>query len=352
MKKRQKHLSRTISNIATTIPISLLLVLPSSFNYQLKSLQVSGGGNTSSSTTYQVEGSVGEVGGSLSSSTYKAGTGLVFTQLSNTPGAPTLTNGSNWYDKLHLVIDTASNPTDTVYAVAISSDNWATTQYVQANATVGSTEVFQTYSGWGGASGIDIIGLSQNTTYKVKVSAKQGEFTQGPFGPEASAATSPLSLSFDIDVAPTDTETAPPYTLSMGNLTVGGVTTATDKIWVDLDTNADNGGFIYVYDQYAGLQSINVNHKIPSASTNLTSATEGYGIQSNSATNLTAIAPYNGPGDTVGLIDSTVRELYDSSFAPVTGGRASMDVKAKTSNVTPSADDYSDTLTLITAAEF
>ena len=308
-----------------------------------------------SSTNFKAEGTTGEIGGALSSTNFRANSGLIIVQQANTPGVPTLTNGASWYNKLNLIIDTANNPSDTLYAIAITDDNWVTTEYVQNDGTVGSTlgiEDYQTYTAWGSGTGEYVIGLTAGTTYKVKVKANQGDFTEGPYGPEDSAATEALSLSFDIDVASTDTETAAPYTVSMGQLTIGGITTATNKVWVDIDTNAESGGFVYVYDQYAGLRSSNANHTIDSASTNLSSATEGFGVRSDSVSGLTAVSPYAGSGENVGILDSTVRELYHSSYAPVSNGRASLVIKTKTSNVTPSANDYTDTLTFISAATF
>lgn len=345
---------KIISYFLTT-ELLILLVFPASTNYQLKSFEFGGGGASMSSSTYSSDGIVGEVDGQQSSSTYKVNSGLVFVQNANVPTV-TLVNSGNWYNKLHVTIGPQNNPTDTKYAIAISTDNFTTTQYVQSDDTVGSIlgpEDYQTYSNWGGASGEDIIGLLQNTTYEVKVKAMQGYYTESAYGPPASNSTSPVTLTFDIDIAPTDTETSPPYSISMGSLNPGSVSTANDKIWVDLDTNAANGGYIYIYDQYAGLKSVNVDHTITSSSTNLSSATEGFGLQVDSATNISAVSPYNGSAgtDNVGVVDSTVRELF-SANSPVTSGRGSVLVKAKASNTTPAANDYADTLTLISSAAF
>jgi hypothetical protein len=106
----------------------LVLAAPSSSNYQLKEYSFGGGGpNDSSSNSYRVNGVSGETGtGQGSSSNFKIGEGLSFDQQSNVPSAPTLTNPSRYYNKLHIVINNGSNPTDTVFAIAISTDVFAT----------------------------------------------------------------------------------------------------------------------------------------------------------------------------------------------------------------------------------
>lgn len=307
------------------------------------------------SASYGLEGVLGEVSGNQSSATYKTQSGLVFMQQSNVPAAPTFTNPSSYYNKLHIVLATSNNPSDATYAIAISDDNWITTEWVQSDNTVGSTlgaEDYQTYANWGSGSGENVIGLTPGTTYKVKVKAAQPGFTESPLGPEASAATSNASIDFDIDVASTDTESAAPYTVAFGSLSIGSVNTATDKIWVDFATNAESGGMVYIYSANGGLKSTSENYTITSATANLTSVDEGFGVRENSATNLTFISPYNTTSENVGVVNTTVRELLSSGGAPVTSGRASVLLKAKPKTTTPASTDYTDTITLIASGTF
>src|SRR3989344_5451863 len=194
----------------------IILVFPASTNYSLRSYEFGGGGASMSSATYALEAILGQQSASISSTNFNVRSGLSFVQDAYTPTAPGLVNSSNWYNKLLLTINTANNSTDTTYAVAITDDNWATTRYVQNDNTVGNAlgiEDYQTYVNWGSGSGEYIIGLTPNTTYKVKIKAMQGRFTESQYGPDSSAATSSPSIDFDIYVASTDTETAAPYTL-------------------------------------------------------------------------------------------------------------------------------------------
>lgn len=335
------------------------LALPASTTYELKDFGFGSGGGSSTSTTYGMTAITGEQSaGKLSGTTYDLGSGMIFTNQSNVPSAPTFTNPSNYYNKLLVTLVAGENPSDATYAIAISSDNFVTTQYVQSDDTVGTVlgiEDYQTYTNWGGASGTLIIGLAANTTYKVKIKAMQGSKTETDYGPVATAATVGARLSFDIDVAPTDIDNTV-ATTSFGNLNPGAVTNTPDNIWVDFDTNAANGGRVYIKSQNTGLASTRASYTISSLSGNLAALQEGFGVQGVSATQsaggpFTLIPAYTLSGDNVALSDTTVREIFTAS-SPVTAGRGAFLLKAKASAVTPAASDYRDVLTVITSASF
>lgn len=338
----------------------LLFVLPASTTYELHDYGIgSGGVGIAESGTYGLTGISGEISGQKGvGSLYNLGPGLQFTRQSNVPGAPSFTNPNNHYNKLKYVIDTGGNPSDTLFVIAISTDNFVTTNYIQANGTIGASPVYQTYADWGSGTGEYVIGLSPSTTYKIKVAAVQTKYTETEYSAETSASTTAPSLSFDIDIAPTDTETAGPYAVAFGNLAVGSVTTAPDKVWLDLDSNAEGGGFVYIYGSGTGLHSIAANHTISSLTTaNLAGETEGYGIRKESTTQsaggpLTAVNPYNGTSENVGIVDTTTRTILNSSSVPITAGRASFLLKAITSTMTPAASDYREVLTVVASATF
>jgi hypothetical protein len=318
-----------------------------------------GGAGNATSTNYATDAISGEQSaGKLTGSTYDLGSGLLFTNQANVPPAPTFTNPSNYYNKLKIVLDTGSNPSDTLFAIAISTDNFVTTNYVQSDATVGGTlglEDYQTYTAWGGAGGTLIIGLTASTTYKVKVKAWQGKFTETGYGPTATAATVSPQLSFDIDVSPSDVDNSV-TTTSFGNLFAGTVTDSTDKVWVDFDTNAESGGRVYVASSNAGLLSTVASYTINAVTGNLTALSEGYGAQGSSATQsaggpLAIATAYNLSSNNVAVTDLTIREIFTTS-APITAGRGSFLLKAKSSAVTPAASDYTETLTVVASASF
>jgi len=307
------------------------------------------------STSYKLEGLGGEVGTDRqSSATYTANSGLEFVQMSNTPAAPTLVNTANWYDKLHITLLTSNNPTDTTFAVAISKDDFVTTQYVQNDGTIGGSlgiEDYRTYAAWGGVLGDYILGLDNNTPYKVKVKARQGLYTETPWGPISTASTDDLSITMDIDVAASDTETSPPYNLDVGDMQTDVVAISPNRIWVDFSTNAYGGGVVFVRDNYGGLYSTTNTHTIPSATADLDVVASGYGVQGVSAAQssggpLSILAPYNDVSNNVGIIDTTFRPIF-ATTQPVVSGRVSFQAKAKINSAIPAADDYSDALVVI-----
>lgn len=335
----------------------LFFALPASTNYQLQDFGYGGGGTAgSASSNYSIEGIAGEQSDDqLSGTTYDLGPGLEFTNQADVPSAPTFTNPSNYYNKLKIVLNPGSNPSDTKFAIAISADNFASdTRYVQSDDTVGSalgSEDYQTYANWGGASGELIIGLLANTTYTVKVKAMQGAFTETGYGPTASAATISPTLTFDIDVAATDTDNSV-TTLDIGSLLAGTVVDSAEKVWVDFVTNGESGGRVYVYGSNAGLSSTRAAYTISAVTGNLTALTEGFGAQGSTATNgLSEATLYDQTGNTVGTVDTSIREIFTAS-APTTSGRGSFLLKAKSSAVTPAASDYTETLTVIASASF
>ena len=360
-----KHHMKLISKLALTSKqifsssLFFLLVLPASTTYELHDYGLGAGGvGVADSGTYSMSGIAGEISGEKGiGTTYNLGPGLQFTRQSNVPAAPTFSNPSNYYNRLQFILDTGANPTDTLFAIAISTDDFVTTNFIQANGTIGATAAYQTYADWGGGSGEYVIGLTSSTTYKIKVKAVQTKYTETEYSVAATAATTAPSLSFDIDVSASNSETGPPYTVAFGPLAIGSVTTATDKVWFDLSTNGDGGGFVYVYTDSTGLTSAEAPYTITSATDNLASANEGYGTRVDSVTQtsggpLAAVNPYDGTLENVGILNTTSRNLLNSTAQPITNGRASFLLKAKASTLTPSASDYTSVLTAVASATF
>ncbi len=335
----------------------LIFVFPASTNYQLKDFGFgTGGAGDATSTNYALDGVSGEQSnGKLSSTDYGLGSGLLFTNQANVPPAPTFTNPSNYYNKLKIVLDTGNNPSDTKFSIAISTDGFVSdTRYVQSDDTVGAVrgnEDYQTYTTWGGAGGTLIIGLTAGTTYQVKVNAWQGKFTETGYGPTATTATVNPQMTFDIDVSASDADNNVTAT-NFGDLFAGTVTDSPEKIWVDFITNGESGGRVYVVSNSAGLTSTRAGYTIDAVTGNLTALDEGFGAQKSTATNgLTIATLYDQTGSNVGIIDTSIREIFTAS-APTTNGRGSFLLKAKSSAVTPSASDYTETLTVIASASF
>ena len=351
---RKKLLYLVIGSLYLFTP-ELAFAGPISSNFQLLDYGFGSGSiATSSSTHFMLQGATGEIDSASQSSTnFILGGGLTYTLQPNTPPAPTFTNPSNYYNKLSLIINQGNNSTDTTYAIAVSSDGFLTnTRYVQTDGTLGLSPVWQTYTLWGGASGVTIIGLNPGTTYTAKVAASRGTFTQGPYGPTATASTINPSFTFSLK---TSTTTTPPFTVGIGVVNAGQVTTSWQSVTATISTNANNGGTVYLNGTNTGLVSATAgNYKIVSSSVNLASAAEGYGAQGTSVSGapMELISPYNGSANNVGILDSSKRPFADSTGQPVTNGTATFQLKAKASNSTPSGNDYADTVTVVASGSF
>ncbi len=337
--------------------LGLFSAVPSSSNYTLKSYDFGTGGGTSSSTNYKLDGVSGTQNGSTqTSTTYTNKSGEVPTQNANVPPAPALTNPSSYYNQLKLVLATGNNPTDAKYLIAISSDGFVTTNYVQTDNSIGSSlsiANYQTYASWGGASGFLILGLSPSTTYQVKVKAMQGNFTESAFGPTASAATVATSLSFSIATTLTAT---PPFPVGFSGLSAGTVFNGDADASLVVSTNATSGGVIYGKSKNAGLTSALAGSSIASATADLAAVAKGYGAQviatgQTSGGPLSAQAPFNGATNNVGALTVALQNILVSS-APINNGTATVRLMAKADAITSSATDYSDTITFVAAMTF
>lgn len=212
--------------------------MPASTNYELQSYSFGAGGTASSSSeSFGLFGIAGEIAtASQSSDNFTAQSGLTYLIPTNIPTL-TLTNTGSNYDRLQLVIGTANNPSDTVYAVQVSTNSSFTSDvsYVKADNTLGpdlETSDFRTYTSWGSGTGIAITGLASNTTYYVRAKAQNGWYAETAWGPIAAAATVAPSLTFSIDQG----------TLTFNNLNSGNSYTDSGKATtITTSTNAYNG---------------------------------------------------------------------------------------------------------------
>lgn len=341
--------------------------LPATTNYQLNSYGFGSGGTSNSGTSnYSLEGITGEISSQTTqSSNYTVKPGFIETQQANVPKV-TLTNPSNYWDKLKFVIDQQSNPTDALYAlqVCVGSDftpagSCSTYKYVKADHTLGTSLAitdYQDYATWGGASGTTMIGLSASTQYFIRAKATQGKFTESAYGPSSNATTSSQQISFCL--YSNANCAAGGASEAFGGLTPTIVANSPTNVGIDFATNANGGGNVYVYSQYGAMHSTRTGGTLLSATADLDSAGGGYGAQINSTSQssgatFTKVSPYNGStsGNNVGVLSASVNTLLTAA-SPISGGTAAVQIKIKPYNTTPASPDYSDTLTFIAAASF
>lgn len=326
-------------------PGSPILADMESPSYRIEGETIGPSGQTESSFNYSLLETIGDFFARIARSvTYQLRGGFNPSIEANVPGTPTFSNPASYYNKLKFVVDSANNPSDCEFAIATTDDSWTTTEYIQADGTVGASIVWQTYANWGGASGELVTGLLPDTTHKIKVKARCGSFTETGWGPEASAATVSPSIAVDISGLSVD----------FGELDFINIATASPSTILTITTNAESGYLIRIKDEgdgsSPGLYSLTAAKLITSQTATLLVGTEGYGIQGASAT-ATIAAIYNKTGDDVGGFSQSFQDLASNS-GPVTSETVTVTAKAAAAKATTAADDYSDTLTFIVTVAY
>jgi hypothetical protein len=342
----------------------LFAVLPQTGNYKLQSYGFGSGGTAGSKTaTYSLEGISGEASGQISrtaTNSSNAGTGYITDQQANVPKLLSSDNAAGlYYNKLHFVIDPQGNPSDAKYLVSVSlsrtttdgapeRSQFTTPQYLHPDGTLSSsftTADYQTYAGFGGASGSTIIGLSQNTHYYIHLKATQGQFSESGYGPITDQPTAPATITFSLAAS----------AVTLGSLTAGTITPGNQTVSTSFTTNGASGGDVYIRGQNGGLLSVSTGYKIATVSNNLSSLSEGFGGQGSITTGSTAgygvTNTYNATGSTVGSINTASSSLYSSS-SPVVTGNAVLTLLAKAASTDIAATDYKEVLTFTAAANF
>jgi hypothetical protein len=334
--------------------------LPTTTNYSLQSYGFGSGGTQNSSTgSYSLEGITGEVSSQAdNTATYTLKPGYIQDQQANMPSV-TMTNPSNYYDKLHFVIDAQGNPSDALYALRIQTTSTTcssptATYYVKSDLTIGASLTvsdYQNYSTWGGAGGANIIGLSPNTTYCLSAKATQGKFTESGYGPASSASTVGQQITFCLYTNANCAAGGHSESLSL----LPGTVATSGNIGVDLSTNADAGGSVYIYSTGALTSTSHpgtpINSSSAGSTANLGSAAKGYGAQINTAVSMSKITPFEQSNTIVGSLSTTVQKILTAA-APVNSTGNQIQLQAKSDNTIKTATDYTDTVTVIAAASF
>lgn len=271
------------------------------------------------------------------------------------------------YNKARFELTPNGNPSDTLYAIAISTDNFTNdikyidgTTFEPESASNHNINDFRTESYWE-TEVFNIQGLIANTLYYIRISALSGDFTQSDYSIAASTTTGSGNIFFDIDIAPTSgitTETSSPYTISFtGNddlMAGAAATTAPNLVWLDISSNSEGGVAVVQFGKNGGLYSATTTQTILSANANLDTTTEGFGLQSYYIDNdtssylgdLTAESNYAGSINTVGAVGTTANKIYDGD-GPIQNGRVAMYLKARASTSRTPATDYSEEIYFI-----
>lgn len=359
-----------IKKIIAMVVLTLVCASPvmaetlNSTNYQVENPVIDSGGGLSNSTNYQSVDAVGDVSDTGSSSTnYKSLLGFIWSAHPGVPGVPTLTNtGGTLYNSLDFIVATGSNSTDSLFAVAISADNFVTTNYIQTDDTLATTEAWQTYANWSSGTGERVVGLLPSTSYKIKVKARHGLDTDTGFSSTASAATAAPSMTISfagvnsstVVAGETTTITSTANAIPFSSLIVG--TPAVAAHTVTVTTNAASGYTTTIQEDH-DLQTT-ASKTISSVSGTNASPTAWPGSVSTGAFGYHTT-------DSVLCTGSTNRFSANNTFAAIT--TSPLEVACNTANVSAeaitvvyklqigglqSAGSYQNTLTFITTSQF
>jgi hypothetical protein len=283
-------------------------------------------------------------------------------------GMVAICGGNGCYDKARFEIEPYTNPSDTLYMVEISEDNFVSdvrcidgSTFHPKTLTNCDINDFRTETYWE-TEDFNIQGLDSDTQYYIRITALHGDFTQSDFSLVANATTTSALLFFDIDIA-TDsgytTESSPPYSVSFtgsDELKPGAAAvTATSLIWLDVDSSSSGGIAVIQQGTNGGLYSATTTETILSTNLDLDSSlAEGFGLQSyyidyESSTYLgeiTAMSNYSGSGNVVGEVSTDPKKIYDGD-GPINSGRMGIYLKARAASERSAATDYSELINFV-----
>jgi hypothetical protein len=293
----------------------------------------------------------------------------------NTNGMTTVCGPTGCYNSARFEIDEQLNPSDTLYGVQISTDNFTSNiQYIDGTTKKPKEEPtindYLTKTDWE-TPVTNIKGLQSNTQYDLRITALHGDFTESSPSPTQTATTSSASLIFDIDIANesgTSTETSPPYNITFSNETrlvqTGPARSSTNLIWLDAQTNGSGGFAIVQKGSNGGLYSPTTLYTINSTTTDLDGTIEGFGLQSfytaqqyedgsgnGALASITTLTDYTNSGNNVGQISTSFSKVYESD-GPVKSGRVGLKLKARASAAATQGTDYTEEITFIMVPKF
>lgn len=361
-----------IALLILVVPATAVAQTMTGSQYQIENSIIDGGGEESSSNNYRSRDSISDIeSGDSTGTDYRNPSGFQPGAYPGIPDQPTLVNtGGLLYNSLDfVVVPGPGQQTDTTYAIAISSDDFATTYFIQPDDTLGAVEAWQSYTDWGGGSGERVVGLLPNTTYKIKVKASYGggshaQDSESGYSLEASATTIAPSLTVSIagvNIGQTiagqmTTVTSTATSIGFGVLTVGDGSPNIAAQTITVTTNA-TGGYTATARHDQDLTSQNNDVIATVSGTNAsplafgTGVTTGrFGYHTTDDSLCTGTPNRFLANDTYARMETTPYEIACDA-GPVTSQVTSIIYKLVIGNLQP-AGDYQSTVTYITTATY
>ncbi len=280
------------------------------------------------------------------------------------------------YDRARFEIDANDNPSDTLYGIQISTDDFDEDIRYIDGVTFKPKETrtiddYKTKAGWE-ANVFNILGLESETEYSLRITALFGDLTESSPSEIATATTSLGSMEFRIGLAKEDGENInynPPRTIHFDEsfrIIRGAPVRSSDRlIWTLTNSNSVYGISIVQKGEHGGLHNDSgEGYTIESISGDLSAVAEGIGLKNFSTSQLYHTESENGLLGTitveeeynhedeynVGLIDTIFRKVYESD-APIHTGETSLSIKTKAALGTPEGE-YVEELTFVLIAKY
>lgn len=355
-----------LASLLLVIPLTAVAQVMNSSNYRLDDATFDGGGEMSNSANYRSTDSLGDFETGMSNSAnYQTDGGFQPGAYPGIPATPTLTNTTGLlYNSLDFVVATGDGQqSDTNYAISISSDNFATEQYIQTDDTLGANPAWQTYTGWGGATGERVTGLTQSTEYKIRVKARYGSASESGWSQTATASTVAQNLTVAVDgvnsgtsvAGLTTTVTSTSGAIGFSSVTLGDANPNIASQKITVSTNA-SGGYTTTIQQNNNLTT-GVDEIDPVSGTNAsptafgTGVTRGrFGYHTTDSALCTGTTSRFGANDTFAALSTSPYEV--ACYAgPVSNDITDIVYKLVVGNL-QEAGNYQNTVTYITTASF
>ena len=277
------------------------------------------------------------------------------------------------YNRARFEIDPKGNPSDTLYGIDISKDNFAEDlMYIDGNTFMPKEtrdiNDYKTKTDWE-TSVLNIKGLQANTEYSLRIVALYGDFTESAPSQIQTATTVLATMSFQIGLDYENGESInynPPYEILFDGsfeITRGANVVSSDRlIWTLTNTNSASGIAIVQKGEHGGLHNTVEPYTINSLTGDLNSVSEGIGLKNYQTSqlyydtdgSLAVITPevnYNSEeANSVGIIDSVFKTTYYSN-GPIHTGQTALRIKTKASLTTPEGS-YSEDLTFVLIAKY
>jgi hypothetical protein len=355
-------------------PFSVSAILNST-DFQMRGEGFTNGGGLNSSTDFKSYSAVGEqTAGKVESTDFDGRAGTNYLILANVPLAPTVSNDTGFrYNRLQVTlninpVNSEDQTNGTLFAIQVAKNAGFTSGvgYVSASdafTTTLSTADYQTYSNWGGGSGLLVTGLDPSTQYCFRMQAWKGDATGSEWGPSACASTIELRLGLSIaagSCTPT-TATVGGNSINFGTLAAGTPYTCTHT--VTSSTNAESG-FVTTLkgnqvgltssgndiDAFAGSWTSPATWTAPPGTTPNTNT--GYIGYTTDDTSITGSGDKFSGGTLWAALEATAREVSSATSAIPAGQNNTVSTRVQINTAQPSGSYGSLTITYETTGTY